>query len=319
MGHPLDDAWRKFDWAKRHYRALCNDVGDFEREHPYRISVALEEDNSAVVFRVHDLAEPPADWGLRIGDILHNARTALDYLVVQLAAMTTGQQPGDVASVQFPIYSDAKKFKDNAKRGLEEVLPHGYFTRLEELQPFHAMDTSIWPINPLEWSQVGVANFGVHRLPFALETLADLDNIDKHRVVVPMWHRSAWHRSGSVEIPVPPHLGHYNRWHHKSAMTEGSEIGRWGSFHKPVDRLDWEPEQQLLREAFPLEVTIDHPATEDFPAVPQVLAFALWAAEAVLKMFGPVFRREAATMPVGIRLLPPDAVSSVKPPDWLPG
>jgi 8-oxo-dGTP pyrophosphatase MutT (NUDIX family) len=58
-------------------------------------------------------APPPLDWGVEIGEIAHNLRSALDGLVYQLALPTTKAPAGNA---QFPIFlggraADRKRFR----------------------------------------------------------------------------------------------------------------------------------------------------------------------------------------------------------------
>ena len=56
--------------------------------------------------------EPPPMFGVRIGEIVHNLRAALDYLVFQLAILDSGSEQ---QGTQFPIESTADGFRKNVQ------------------------------------------------------------------------------------------------------------------------------------------------------------------------------------------------------------
>jgi hypothetical protein len=88
----LDDAWAKLEWARKHYERLRPDIEAFEKRDGHTITVEIDPDTGKCVFHVHGLDTPDPDWGLHIGDCLHNARTALD-LMVRLVAFIRGEEP----------------------------------------------------------------------------------------------------------------------------------------------------------------------------------------------------------------------------------
>ncbi len=142
----LDDAWDKLRWAKKHFEVLRGQIEPFEQRDAHRISVEVDVERGEYKFYVSGLEDPDPDWGLLIGDCLHNARTALDYVMVRLWAQTTGQDPRDVGNVQFPIYDDPGEFASKVGR-LRKNLPFsGYLARIEELQPFNAFNPSVWGV-----------------------------------------------------------------------------------------------------------------------------------------------------------------------------
>ena len=59
------------------------------------------ESHALVVARVPE--RPPAEWGLLIGDILVDLRSALDYAVYALAVAHTGDPPPFDYRLEFPI------------------------------------------------------------------------------------------------------------------------------------------------------------------------------------------------------------------------
>jgi hypothetical protein len=112
--------------------------------------------------------EPPSMFGVRVGEIAHNLRSALDYLVYQLARLDSGNF---VSGTQFPIEESAKGFRSRSKRCLAGIdRPH--IAAIETLQPY----------NSGQWARV----------------LRDLSNQDKHRTL----HIIGYAASESVRVNV---------------------------------------------------------------------------------------------------------------------
>jgi hypothetical protein len=82
--------------------------------------------------------------GLIIGDCVHNLRACLDHLAYQLAILGKGGvlDEQEARSVTFPIYTKPETFRNN-KRRIGLLRPQEQ-TRMEELQPYNASETSIW-------------------------------------------------------------------------------------------------------------------------------------------------------------------------------
>jgi len=95
----LADAYEKLRWAKHHFEILRPQIEAFEKRDAHRVSVEIDADAGEYVFYVHDLEIPNRDWGLIIGDCIHNARTALDYVVVRLWALVTNVDPNEVEDI----------------------------------------------------------------------------------------------------------------------------------------------------------------------------------------------------------------------------
>ena len=283
----LDDAFDKLRWARHHFEVLRSEVEPFEKRDAHTISVEVDADSGEYVFRVHNLEAPDPDWGLRIGDCLHNGRTALDYLMVRIVALVTDTEPRDVETVQFPIHDDPKAFASRIG-SLRKQHPvfSGYLTRIEELQPFNVGNPSIWGMEahggwPLH-----------HMLPMALKRLSTLDNIDKHRVIHAAWTGVDFLRSNKVEPPTG--FKFLSGGSTGVPLKDGAVVGNW-RFGTPLPST-WEPSQVEMKRSFPFYVTVDQPPT--LVGILEVLGLCLWAVEAVLTLFGPVFLDLQPPLPV---------------------
>lgn len=151
----------KLDWASRQTEALSDAVQAFDAKKPYEGIVKFDEQQSHYVTRLHIKEQPPTDWGLMVGDIVHNLRSSLDCLAYRLMCVNLGRTPSEAEAkaVQFVLVDDAKDWDQQSKRQLAHVGAKAC-AAIEGLQPYHAANKD-----------------DRHRL----SVLRDLANLDKHR------------------------------------------------------------------------------------------------------------------------------------------
>jgi hypothetical protein len=305
----LTDAFEKLRWARHHLELLRPQIESFEKRNAHRISVRVDHDAGEYVFHVHDLEPPSPKWGLIVGDCIHNARTALDYVVGRLWALVTGVHPGTVEHIQFPIQSvriepDATeaeierewaaardRFRAPAAKLGKEPRFSGYLATIEQLQPFNSLNPSIWG------TKLGGPGFRVPRfpaLPNALDRLSRLDNIDKHRVPHAAWATVGMLGAPSIDKLAPADFKPYGGSTTYAPLHNDAEVGRW-RFQTPLPH-HWEPDQMAMKQCFPLQVAFGEPSP--FQGVIEVLTLCLWGVEAVLTIFSPVFEYGQPPLPV---------------------
>jgi hypothetical protein len=107
VSSPLDDARAKLGRAKLHVEILRADIRQAGQGEPYTIPLRedLDEDTGTLYLRVDRETARPQEWGLMIGDALHNLRSALDSGWWQLAChhLKRGPTEEEAKKIQFPI------------------------------------------------------------------------------------------------------------------------------------------------------------------------------------------------------------------------
>lgn len=161
--HPLAGAFHKLARAEEHFRALTaqtRKVGQVKGP-AFRSDRDLTNDEHAFVFE-----EGPKirlQLGVVIGDIVHNARSALDALVYELVISNQGK-PHRVH--QFPILDSPDDWTEKVasppknRRGMLDSVKPAHVTTIQGLQPYSP-------------------TAGKSRLAM----LRDFSNTDKHRLV----------------------------------------------------------------------------------------------------------------------------------------
>ncbi len=154
MAHPLDGAFARVRRAEKHLRELVCGVEAFQRQH--KEFMVAEYDKGTDQIRVSFKRPPvvPVELSLIASDIIHNLRSALDYIIYELARHDSGViQEG----TQFLIEDAAESFAKRSK---------GY---LKGLNPKHvAAVQSLQPYKGVQWTKI----------------LRDISNPDKHRELI---------------------------------------------------------------------------------------------------------------------------------------
>jgi hypothetical protein len=90
----------KIDRAKEHFDNLNMAIRTFGAGRPYRVEIKKDTYNpSHEEYHFRSEAPIPDKWGAILGDCVHNLRSALDLLVVELV-LANGGVPTDYTSFQ---------------------------------------------------------------------------------------------------------------------------------------------------------------------------------------------------------------------------
>jgi hypothetical protein len=204
----LGRAEHHFNELERHIRAYCD-------RHPYEVRRVHEPNLDPHIwsYRLHITEQPEANVALAMGDVVHNARAALDYLAHALAPKgrrtffpieKLDRWATDDTGELLVGNDEARKRFASAVRGI----PADAVAVVHALQPYAA---DVPELHPLAF-------------------LSKLDNADKHRGIVPIVTAV-----GNVEIeivqldprPVPLLMQRH------PLCEDGTEVARFG-FHQGV-------------------------------------------------------------------------------------
>lgn len=161
MDHPLDDAYRKVVRAQRQIKALDGEIMAWAPKNPLEFALGRNPFTGEMRARIPQPPILPKDWGDTVGEIAHNLRSALDYVVFQIT------EGGEGAGTAFPIGKGKRSYfkaKGKGKSYKEKCLPgvpEKWAVWIDQLQPFQS------PLPPDK--------------PHELAILNVLSNRDKHR------------------------------------------------------------------------------------------------------------------------------------------
>jgi hypothetical protein len=164
MSHPLDGAWRRVDRADRYIKELRTLFDEWASECEGAIVEAYDIQAGNYVRHPTHIPDIPADVPLALSDAVHNLRSALDYLVYELALLDSKAIQDNT---QFPI-EDCKVGKSPRGKTIGfDAITSRY---LKGLCPVHvAAIERLQPYNGANWTK----------------TLREISNPDKHRRLTP--------------------------------------------------------------------------------------------------------------------------------------
>lgn len=193
------------------FSELLGRVETWNASGEFAADVRVLDDRTALEFLTPAGFRPPvAEWALLVGDAVHNARSALDALVWDLAH-SDGATPANPTRVAFPITTTAREWKNNVKS--LETVPEGPLERIRLAQPWVASSDNIHG----DW----------------LKILSRLDNDDKHRgrvVAVPLEESVELHFDGLTLGDRLPEGGFFHIWESGLSGLEvaGTPFARFG-------------------------------------------------------------------------------------------
>ncbi len=208
----LDGPTAKLDRAKAHLKSLNKSIGAYKRSKTHNFIVTeLNPVTREKVVHLKILKEPKnPEWGLLIGDLVHNLRSALDHLVWQLVILN-GEKPR--RQNQFPIIGTKPEYwevpadrsesvRDRMLAGVSE--DHRAF--IDAVQPFNAGN------NPQT----------------ILAHLSRLSNTDKHRVIHGAFVLTEQPTPEDFDVTTPESVGvTLNFSMSWGALKDGAEIMRF--------------------------------------------------------------------------------------------
>jgi hypothetical protein len=185
--HPLDAPRAKINRAEEQLDALSKEIKRVMQPDVYASSAELNPiDDSYSVFLEKQIGLPSEKWGIALGEILHNARGALDHLIAGLV-VAAGRTPH--SRHQFPIVKDDAEWDrlvvdppKNGKRGFLDYIPTNQVALVKAVQPYTT--TTGKP---------------------SLFTLQRFSNADKHRLIhaAATWVTKSPEVNIRVGFPVP--------------------------------------------------------------------------------------------------------------------
>ncbi len=111
-----------------------------------------------------EVTPPIEEWGLLVGELVHNLRTSLDNLAYALACVRQNP-PARPWELAYPIFGDQADFDRRGRRGLN-LLPDAAAQLIEHIQPFQR---EVWPLDVPEFHPLmmlqRLSNSDKHRLP----------------------------------------------------------------------------------------------------------------------------------------------------------
>jgi hypothetical protein len=221
-------------------------------EEASRRNVVAERDGDDLVLVVRGTPVVGEDLLLTAADALHNARTALDHVICDLASQgrgALGRPPAEAEErkLQFPVLDDAERWP-KARDSLAPFLSESVLDVLELEQPFRVVEFAALMAEPPLTDRESIVQAA---LP-SVRRLNKLDVVDKHRRLnVAMWYPGSVGDSsigprGTLEgqefervefddlpeqlkaaLQAPPNPSDSDFYFTPGPVVDGAELGRW--------------------------------------------------------------------------------------------
>lgn len=162
----------KIERAKRHIQELSDVTGAFLSPNPYHVYADDYPETNERLLKVRVTKDIPPDWSAIVGDAIHNARAALDLLMV---AVVKHCDPHRVSynHVHFVIRETKDKFEADLDKNTKGASSQAR-SLIEGLKPYKGGDENFW-------------------------NLHQLDILDKHKSIIPV--ASSFHAIGFPMVP----------------------------------------------------------------------------------------------------------------------
>lgn len=148
--------------------SLKADIASFLQNDPapYVPRVDFNGQTNILAVSVHINKTPDAMLGVRIGEIVHNLRSALDHVIWELFVKNNGQSPPIGSKNQFPIFKTKAGFKERGETLFLKGIDNKAIDLIRSEQPF-----------PVSEGGTG------ENIKSPLWHLKELSDCDKHRTI----------------------------------------------------------------------------------------------------------------------------------------
>jgi hypothetical protein len=136
VSHPLDSAYVQLDGARHDLDAFKDRIRTFQEHDAYEVIADRDPSTGDELVRIRHI-KPHADFGRQLGIIVQSLRSALDYLIYQLALLDSRR---DQKGTQFPIADSPELFESACKQGRLKGLNAEHIGMIESLQPYNGGD-----------------------------------------------------------------------------------------------------------------------------------------------------------------------------------
>lgn len=137
MVQQLESARAKIARGAQHFAVLARACQDFTDSQPHEVVVAFEPAERCWVARLRVREHPPHNLSLVLGDLVHNARSALDHAAWQVACLRCSEddlmKPRVRPGISFPITQHPNEF---AAHPLLRYIPEEAVEVFERTQPY---------------------------------------------------------------------------------------------------------------------------------------------------------------------------------------
>ncbi len=160
-------AWNQINGIKAEITTFI--MGDV-----YEPKIEFNTDTHWLTISVHVKKNPPLMWGVQIGEIIHNLRSALDHIVWELFILDNLRHPPVGTKLQFPIFETQAGFDGRGRSQFLRGIGGNAVRLIRSQQPFPESEggTGEGRKSPL-WHLKELSNTDKHRTLHLTGTLIE--------------------------------------------------------------------------------------------------------------------------------------------------
>jgi hypothetical protein len=222
----------KITRAQHQLRALDQRLQRFAERHPYQIREEFHlrpgEEIGDYAYIIEAVGIPKVEWGVLIGELVHNLRSALDHAIYAAAEKPSRE-------TQFPIFNSHQDWSKRSCSMLYSV-PEHVVSLIEEAQPYRSPEPAL----------------------HVLAVLRQLSNHDKHRLL---------HTAAMTVVGAAPGFGpakDISQIHQVEMPGLGKPLRPGLKLANVVVKPDGPNPQMQLYGEFTLGIAFCHPKTGEF-------------------------------------------------------
>jgi hypothetical protein len=159
MEPDLEPAIVKIHRAGHQLNHLSSSLKQFLDSKPFEIEREVDPKTLWVFDVARIKKQCPPEWNIIVGEIIHNLRSALDYLIFQLVIHETAAEPSGNSKIQFPIFEKEDGFDTRGVRIMLRDVGADAVALIKSEQPFATGDGRKSPL----WFLRELSNRDKHR------------------------------------------------------------------------------------------------------------------------------------------------------------
>ena len=273
----LFSAYLKLAWARDKFQELVGVHNEWWQSRPYKIHYRARPEDKEADFTITDVEQPPPYMPMLMGDVVHNARAALDHTAFALASYHSPTAPESKRfGVTFPLVSNEQGW--TKIQGRTKLLPPDAMERIHELQPFRGKQDAHSGTLIITRQMLGRLN--------------QLDRTDRHRVI-----NLTFQGTGSLPEPnLPAPLVAEPGFVAMGPLSGSNDVVATWRFQSEVPEVL--PPEVDLYDRIPVRLCLPDVifGFGDFSMMVWdllgVLSMSLQAAETTIRLFWPCFKGE---------------------------
>lgn len=155
----FEPSWKKVERADQHLQCLGSIIANFKNLDPYRLQEELKMTDPiksaagvipaqlAYHYKIINLHPLPSDINVVFGDVIHNLRSALDYIAFDLATKYGANRN----FTGFPFHESSENFINEIKNGRLSCVPDALKSVFLATETFrNGKGANLWHLNKLD-------------------------------------------------------------------------------------------------------------------------------------------------------------------------